>query len=677
MKFKFNLNVRNKLFAGFGAVIFIMMGISVNTFFGLKDIEVVEDRLLHLRFPTVLAGAQLENGINHSLAALRGYMILGSDPKKAEIMKESRMTAWKDIDDAMAQMRDFSKNWTNPKNIENLKKMAGFVEAFRKAQQEVEDISHTSEEVPAFKTLLTEAAPRAKRILSVISTLIDEEATLKATSDRKKLLKLMADSRGSFAIGLANIRAFLLTGDTKFREIFDAKWKINEERFEQISLMANLMSASQQKNWKEYTTIRAEFAQFPPVMFKQRSGEDWNMANYWLGTKAAPKAKAIMSILHKMRVNQNELEEIDKGLLESIIVSMELKMLAATIIGLVIGLSVAIFISRSINIPLQRVVSRAKEISSGDLTGKIIKTKGNDELTELTNSINEMGANLQDIIKQVSNSASELSVASEQLQVSAEKTNQGMENQSAETEQVATAMNQMSGTVQEVATSTGLASASTEKMDIAASQGESLVSNNMDNINQLAERIEDASQTINKLGEDVNSVDNIVAVINGIAEQTNLLALNAAIEAARAGEQGRGFAVVADEVRVLASRTQESTEEIRNMLERLKTGSGDAVKAMDESQQQAQNSVGRAKEAAEMISEINRSITSINDMNTQIATAAEEQSAVAEEMNRSIVKINVEAMSTLENTQETRTVALQVKGLSSKMQELVSRFKVA
>ena len=677
MKIKVNLTVKNKLIAGFGAVILIMIGISINTFISMKEVEVVENRIQHLRFPTVLAGAQLENGINLSLAGLRGYMILGDDPKKAEAMKNVRMAGWKEIDDALAKMHEFSKSWTEPKNREQLKKMDGFIEEFRKAQQEVEDIANSNEEVPAYKTLLSEAAPRAENILRSISALIDEEATLKATANRKKILKLMADSRGSFAIGIANIRAFLLTGDNKYREIFEAKWKVNQQRFNQISGMTSLMTASQRKNWSEYATVRAEFAEFPPIMFKQRSGADWNLSNYWLGTKAAPKAKAIMSILKEMRVNQNKLERNDEQMLKDITIAMELKMLFATIIGLVIGLVVAIYISRSITVPLQQVMGRAKEISSGDLTGGLIKAKGNDELAQLTNSINGMGASLQDIIKQVSTSAGELSAASEQLQNSAERTNHGMANQRSETEQVATAMNEMSGTVQEVAANAGLASSSAAEADASATQGFGLVSDNMENINQLAQRIEHASTTINQLGEDTNSVDNIVAVINGIAEQTNLLALNAAIEAARAGEQGRGFAVVADEVRTLASRTQESTEEIRNMLDRLKAGASDAVKAMDESQQQAQNSVGRAEKVSEVIGKINHSITAINDMNTQIATAAEEQSAVAEEMNRSIVQINTEAVTTLESTQETSAAASQVRSLSSKMQEIVSRFKIS
>jgi len=350
--------------------------------------------------------------------------------------------------------------------------------------------------------------------------------------------------------------------------------------------------------------------------------------------------------------------------------------IVGTLIALMIGILFAKFISNSIRRPLRHIVTRAKEIANGDLTGIKFQPKGNDELAELTYAMNEMHESLHNIIHLVSNSAGELSSAATQLQSSALQTSQGMESQQSETQQVATAMNQMNATVQEVSRHASQAAKSASEADQASVHGYSLVSQNMNGINNLALSIDTTSDAINKLGEDTNSVDNIVAVISEIADQTNLLALNAAIEAARAGEQGRGFAVVADEVRTLASRTQKSTEEIRTMLDQLKIGAKGAVQAMDEGQGQAQSSVEQARNASDAITEISRVVTEISEMNSLIATAAEEQRIVTEEMNRNVVNINSESHLTLQNSRETSAAAEQIGVLSSQMQQVVSRFKI-
>lgn len=288
-----------------------MLLVSANAFYRIQVISDTQDRLTQLRQPTVLAGQSLINGINLSLAGLRGYMILGSDQQKGVIFKNERAQGWTEIDNAIETLHTISESWTDPKNIEYLKEIDQLVEQFRSAQQEVESISHTPDNIPAFNMLLTEAAPRAAKVIASITSMIEAEAELESTSERKRLLKLMADSRGSFAVALANIRAYLLSGDVAFMDAFQSQWKINNTRFKQIEAVSNLFSPRQQVAWKQYKSMRDEFSAFPSKMFESRAGDEWNLANYWLGTKAAPKAKKIMDILALMRQSQDDLSAVD------------------------------------------------------------------------------------------------------------------------------------------------------------------------------------------------------------------------------------------------------------------------------------------------------------------------------------------------------------------------------
>ncbi len=323
------------------------------------------------------------------------------------------------------------------------------------------------------------------------------------------------------------------------------------------------------------------------------------------------------------------------------------------------------------------VVSSLREMANGegDLTRRL-EARGDDEIGALVNYFNRFIEKLQNIISNVAGSTTQLAAAAEELSLVSGESNDSVTRQAAETEKVAAAMNQMTATVQEVANHAQEAANSAQNASASAGSGQGIVEQTMSSINSLASEVEQAAGVIHKLEQDSENIGGVLDVIRGISEQTNLLALNAAIEAARAGEQGRGFAVVADEVRTLAGRTQESTKEIQTMIESLQSGAAQAVAVMTEGQEKAQGSVDQAARAGESLREINNAIASIRDMNTQIASAAEEQGSVAEEINRNINTISEIGMQTSQGAQQTATASEEMSRLATRLQAEVGQFKV-
>jgi len=313
--------------------------------------------------------------------------------------------------------------------------------------------------------------------------------------------------------------------------------------------------------------------------------------------------------------------------------------------------------------------------AGGDLT-KTVPVQTTDEFSEIAISMNRMVTQVRELVAKVVDSSHQVATASEQNSRTSQQASEGINQQNQEIEMVATAITQMAATVQEVARSASDASALTSKANEAAVNGQNVVGQAIGTINALSDEVAKASEVIQELEQDSENIGSVLDVIRGIAEQTNLLALNAAIEAARAGEQGRGFAVVADEVRTLASRTQTSTEEIQHMIEKLQNGARNAVAAMERGGKQTEASVEQAQQAGAALEEIALSVDQINDMNAQIASAAEEQSSVSEEINRNVINIRGIAQSTVEGAQMTLASSHSMAELSGELNELVRGFRV-
>lgn len=329
----------------------------------------------------------------------------------------------------------------------------------------------------------------------------------------------------------------------------------------------------------------------------------------------------------------------------------------------------------SIRTTLKKLGQVMNQVAAGDMTVSF-KAQSQDELGELGQVFNETVSKIHQLIERVGQTVVEVERQADRVQQVSGESNQAVAGQRGQIDLIATAMNQMSATAQEVAHSAAAAVGSAQSVNDETVSGRALVESQVGSIQRLAGEIDQSVAVINKLASDSASISQVLDVIKGIAEQTNLLALNAAIEAARAGEQGRGFAVVADEVRNLAKRTQQSTEEIESMIAKLQSGVGAAVKAMNASHQMADTTVNESGKVQQALENILGAVGMIVDQNQQIATAAEEQTAVAQDIDQNIVEISQAGERTAEGASHTEQASRELSGLVARLKQLIGAFRV-
>lgn len=344
---------------------------------------------------------------------------------------------------------------------------------------------------------------------------------------------------------------------------------------------------------------------------------------------------------------------------------------------LVVGLILMSYIIRRVIISRVNDMRHTMEAMTADEDlSRTVAVHAQDEVGAMGHAFNQMIFKFRNSLEAVAAVTQQLGEVSGRVSSVAEKTHAAVMEQRSETDMVASAMNEMSATVQEVARHANQTASASSGADEESKAGVSLATEALDGIEVLIRDIENAALVIKQVETDSVSIGMVLSVINGIAEQTNLLALNAAIEAARAGEQGRGFAVVADEVRTLASRTQKSTEEIQRTIEQLQSGVRKAVQAMEGAQLRARTGSDCVAKTAQSLSVIAGEVNAINGMNTQIATAAEEQSAVAEEINRNITTISAIADTTLADASQNSQISDELVQLAAELNRLVSQFRL-
>ncbi|OOV99614.1 methyl-accepting chemotaxis protein [Pseudomonas sp. MF4836] len=511
----------------------------------------------------------------------------------------------------------------------------------------------------------------------------------RATDSREAARGKLGATADNAVARVAEVEKSLLQGDSvaQFNSVIDLSKLIQQARFQVRGYTYSGKADAEQPALDAIDNALSNLASLPSRLPEQHIANLQQATDSLKGYRAAvsefrDSQVASAAALKRMADQGTRLMDLSKQLTsaqtlkrDSDAAQARNTLIIVTALALLFGLIAAWSITRQIVIPLQQALKAAERVASGDLSQNL-NVERRDELGQLQGAMQRMTLSLRELIGGIGDGVTQIASAAEQLSAVTEQTSAGVNNQKVETDQVATAMNEMAATVQEVARNAEEASEAAVAADQQAREGDRVVSEAIAQIERLATEVGNSTDAMSHLKHESDKIGSVLDVIKSVAQQTNLLALNAAIEAARAGEAGRGFAVVADEVRSLAQRTQKSTEEIEELIVGLQSGTQQVATIMDNSRGLTESSVELTRRAGGALENITRTVSAIQAMNQQIATAAEQQSAVAEEINRSVLNVRDVSEQTSAASEETAASSAELARLGIHLQSLVGRFRV-
>ncbi|MBP5966806.1 methyl-accepting chemotaxis protein [Pseudomonas sp. NIBR-H-19] len=633
-----NISVNMKLGLGFGLVLALTCVLALT---GWTSLGGLIDRSNWMSDIT-----QLNSGLTKLRVVRLQYMLTNGDETAAQNVQTT-------LDGFAAQQQKLISSFKSPENVKLLKEQAATIAEYQTSLNKMRNAYRTGN--TARDTMSVNAAS-AYNLIESIGKRVQQ---MDMSEQRFEQFQAISAAKEAFILARYEVRGYTATTNAETEQKAIGQIDVAIASLKQLNVhFADTQPDALRQLETALTNYRSAL-----MAYKNANSEAVQARKEM--TDQGATIVTLSEQLYQIQLDRRDVESAQARTFQ----------LISTLLALLVGVIAAVIITRQITRPLRETLAVVERIASGDLTQNVTITR-RDELGVLQQGIARMGVTLRDLISGIRDGVTQIASAAEELSAVTEQTSAGVNSQKIETDQVATAMHEMTATVQEVARNAEEASQAAAAADGEAREGDKVVNEAITQIERLASEVARSTEAMRVLQQESDKIGSVMDVIKAVAEQTNLLALNAAIEAARAGEAGRGFAVVADEVRGLAQRTQKSTEEIEGLVAGLQNGTQQVSAVMNNSRALTDSSVALTRKAGTSLENITRTVSNIQSMNQQIAAAAEQQSAVAEEISRSIINVRDVSEQTAAASDETAKSSVELARLGGQLQQMVSHFRV-